>query len=193
LPLIHRVCYHLVEKAIVFGSRADHSSHRVLPGGTESSLFKACSMVISTLNFYNTPHVDCDPSRVQVRVNILNQLEDNVKSTGGPRDADETNYLIQLEALAGGKKGGLGRMTTCGYQFIRKDADSTNEFDNHFLFDGVGVAVKLCHHAGVAYYGHLVTHRTAVPLMRSPKKKNIYSCLTLTTDILSLHGEVADC
>jgi hypothetical protein len=62
-------------------------------------------------------------------------------------------------------------MTTCGYQFIRKDADSTNEFDDHFLFDGVGVAVKLCHHAGVAYYGHLVAHRTAVPLMRSSKKK----------------------
>jgi hypothetical protein len=161
LPLIHRTMYSLVEKAVVFGSRADPSSHRVVPGGCEQTMFKACSTAILTLNFFCGQHIDRDQSTKTVRRQIVDALE-NIKRKC-QFDAEEANYLLGLEEL-----GGLGRMTTCGYQFIKRDATCDKKFVQHFLFDGVGVAVRLCDHAGVAFYGHMVSHRTAMPLLKSP-------------------------
>ena len=155
LPQAHKMVRKLVSAAIIFGCRADPSMHAVLPGGADQSLvFKACTTAISTMNFYNVGHKDKnDQMNARTRAAIQRKIDEHC-------DNEEAMYLQRF-----GNLGGYGVSTTCGYQYISKSGLSP-DIEQYFLMDGLGIGMKLCHHAGMSFMGYLFSHRSSVPIIR---------------------------
>jgi hypothetical protein len=59
--------------------------------------------------------------------------------------------------------GPIGISTTCVYQFVGQvESDEVLCF---FLLDGLGTAVRMNSHICHMFFGHLFSHRTALPII----------------------------
>ena len=106
------------------------------------------------LGFVNTSHVDRkDLYKKSIQKDLTsycNQLPN------GPTKNYVTSTL----------KVGVGKPTTCGYQFVNHtDANTEGTIFQFFLFDGLGIGLRIHDFACHMFYGHYAFHRTALPLL----------------------------
>ena len=72
--------------------------------------------------------------------------------------------------------------TTCHYEFVgdlfsAKDdvnREATDSVEAYFLFPGLGIAIKLESETGLQFYGGLLDHHTAMPIMVSRRKSEVF-------------------
>ena len=63
-------------------------------------------------------------------------------------------------------KMGIGKPTTCTYQFLHHtDEYHNSEVYQYFIYDGLKIVLRIHDFACKTFYGHMATHRTAMPLL----------------------------
>ena len=109
---------------------------------------------VKQLGFVNTCHVD-------KRDRYKNSIQ-----------KDLNRYCLELpngplkHSLTSNLKVGVGKPTTCAYQFINHvDVNKDGEVYQYFLYDGFKIAIRVNDFACKTFYGHLASHRTALPLI----------------------------
>jgi hypothetical protein len=60
--------------------------------------------------------------------------------------------------------GPMGMSTTCVYQFVGHQI-KRDEVISYFLLDGLGIAMRMNSHLCHMFFGHLFSHRTALPII----------------------------
>ena len=86
--------------------------------------------------------------------------------------ADLKKYCLGLDpgsikhSLSSNLNVGVGKPTTCAYQFLNHiNSDRDGIVYQFFLYDGFKVAISINDFACKTFYGHLTSHRTALPLI----------------------------
>ena len=106
------------------------------------------------LGFLNTSHIDRKDRYFQ---SVQRDLDAYVA-----RNSDgEQNKFLSNNLLVG-----IGKPTTCSYQFLNyKGPDIDGVLFQFFLYDGFQVALRLHDFATKTFYGHMASHRTAMPVI----------------------------
>ena len=106
------------------------------------------------LGFFNSSHIDIkDRYKKSIQKDLVaftDKCGDNIFK----RDV-QSNLQV-----------GIGKPTTCAYQFINMSGmDIDGELFQFFCYYGLGIALRINDFACQTFYGHLTTHRTALPLI----------------------------
>ena len=106
------------------------------------------------LGFLNTSHIDKnDLYKTSIQKDLL-EYSNNVKHK------EVRHYLTSNLKI------GIGKPTTCTYQFINYKEDFPNcVLYQFFLYDGLQIAMRIHDFACKTFYGHMATHRTAMPVI----------------------------
>jgi hypothetical protein len=151
--------------AIHVASILDPVLHSVFPASYANTALRFCSQKIitfgnlgKTLGFCNTRHTDKgDVVKVRDLSNMRQLLEPYLESTD-VRIQNSVNYIQRWLDW-----GPIGISTTCVYQFVGQgESDKVLCF---FLLDGLGIAVQLNTHVCHMFFGHVFSHRTALPII----------------------------
>ena len=61
---------------------------------------------------------------------------------------------------------GIGKPTTCTYQFLNyREVNAECVLYQFFIYDGLKLALRIRDFACKTFYGHMATHRTAMPVL----------------------------
>jgi hypothetical protein len=151
--------------AIHVASVLDPVLHSVFPASYANTALRFCSQKIitfgklgKTLGFCNTRHTDKgDVVKVRDLADMRQLLAPYLDATD-QRIKNSVNYIQRWLDW-----GPIGISTTCVYQFVGLgDSDKVLCF---FLLDGLGIAVQLNTHVCHMFFGHLFSHRTALPII----------------------------
>ena len=131
-----------------------------LIGKTEDN-WQLCRTTIVTfsdnkilLGFTNTFHIDKTDRYKKHIQDDLCRYRDNL------HDKNAKNVL------SSSLKVGIGKPTTCTYQFMNYlHNDNKEEIFQFFLYDGLNIALRIRDFACKTFYGHLASHRTAMPII----------------------------
>ena len=106
------------------------------------------------LGFLNTAHKDKkDMYKKSIQRDLANYI-------GHVTDKGIQNYLYSNLKI------GIGKPTTCTYQFLNYTNEHANcEVFQYFIYDGLKIAIRIHDFACKTFYGHMATHRTAMPLL----------------------------
>ena len=106
------------------------------------------------LGFFNTAHID---KKDLYKKSIQQDL---MKCNMNVTDKNVKHYL------SSNLKIGIGKPTTCTYQFLNYNERVPDcELFQFFLYDGLKVAIRIRDFACKTFYGHMATHRTAMPVI----------------------------
>ena len=106
------------------------------------------------LGFLNTAHID---KKDLYKKSIQKDLSGYVKTV--------TDIAIQ-KYLFSNLKIGIGKPTTCTYQFLNyREVFPECILFQFFLYDGLKLAIRIRDFACKTFYGHMATHRTAMPVI----------------------------
>jgi len=151
--------------AIYVASILDPVLHSVFPASNANTALRFCSQKIitfgkleATLGFCNTRHTDKGDVVKVGDLAVMQQLIDPYLRSTDRIIAKSANYIQRWLDW-----GPIGISTTCVYQFVGKDA--SDEVLCFFLLDGLGIAVLLDTHVCHMFFGHLFSHRTALPII----------------------------
>ena len=175
-PLINKVVNRLIQTAVTFGYRSFPTVHSVLYGGLNRSvLLRAGAIKLLTQGlsgqshgFCNTPHDDSgDQVSKKDQDNILDSVATEEDEEDVPlRIREKKKHICNFASLYG-----LGAPTTCVYQFVlgstigSTSPPSIVDIIQYFLYDGFRAAIRFGSHVGHSFFGHIVSHRTAVCLV----------------------------
>ena len=143
-PLLEHACYN---GSSVIGKSTDN--------------WQLCRTTIITfasndkyLGFLNTSHIDKNDLYKKSIQKDLTEYTNNV-----------TNKDVRCY-LSSNLKIGVGKPTTCTYQFINYEENFPHcVLYQFFIYDGLKVAIRLHDFACKTFYGHMATHRTAMPVI----------------------------
>ena len=151
--------------AMHVASMLDPVLHSLFPASYSNAALRFCSQKIitfgklgKTLGFCNTRHTDKgDVVKVRDLVVMRQLLAPHLEATDqGTKNS--VNYILRWLDW-----GPVGISTTCVYQFVGLgESDKVLCF---FLLDGLGIAVQLDAHVCHMFFGHLFSHRTALPII----------------------------
>ena len=131
--------------------------------GKSESNWQLCRTTILTfsdstklLGFVNTAHVDKKDKYKKI-------IQDDLREYSNNLSRDEPAHYLTNNLLIG-----IGKPTTCAYQFLHYGGPSVHGvLYQFFVYDGFKIAVRIHDFACNSFYGHMSTHRTALPLLVS--------------------------
>ena len=146
-------------------STLDPALHTLFPASCSNAALHFCSQKIitfgklgKTLGFCDTRHTDKgDVVKVRDLVVMRQLLAPHLEATDQGTKNSVNHILRWLDW------GPVGISTTCVCQFVGLgESDKVLCF---FLLDGLGTAVQLDTHVCHVFFGHLFSHRTALPVI----------------------------
>jgi hypothetical protein len=168
-PFLEKKMRHLGDAASKFRRDGDFL-HGFLSGPLErtpcdiglvtSGAFVNTAEHFSVIGFANTPHTDSCDTRFRQKANCIPRLNDAVAKANTINGYDHSNleYITKF-----GKKLGYGRPTTCAYQWVTDE--EFDEFRCYFLFNTLGICVRITDFVGHQFYAHVATHHTSCCLV----------------------------
>jgi hypothetical protein len=151
--------------AIYVASILDPVLHSVFPAAHHNTALRFCSQKIITfgksgvtLGFFNTCHTDKGDVVKVADLGVIQKLIDPYLHSTDPNIKKSVDYIQRWLNW-----GPIGISTTCVYQFVGHNP--SDEVLCFFLLDGLGLAVQLNTHVCHMFFGHLFSHRTAMPII----------------------------
>jgi hypothetical protein len=162
---VEKISNPLSRAAIHIASILDPVLHSIFPASYCQSSLRFCSQKIltfskfgETMGFCNTRYTDKrDVVKVKDLLIIKKMIEPHCKSTN-LKTKLSAEYIQKWI-----KWGPIGISTTCVYQFVGNCEG--DDIRCYFLMDGLGIAVCMHTHICHLFFGHVFSHRTALPII----------------------------
>jgi hypothetical protein len=114
----------------------------------------------SVLGFVNTPHTDkCD-----VRFRQSDDCDGRLKEAlelSSKENGFDSSHLDYIKKF--GKEFGYAHPTTCAYQWVTEV--EIDGFYCYFIFNNIGVCVRITSYVGHQFWAHVTTHHTSTCLV----------------------------
>ena len=163
---VHAVVRKLMTKSVAFASRADTLMHNLMPKLKTDCLGHARTLLV-TMNFFNSPHKDPhdefseeDMETVEAALRECTRLTHEESLCKGCLDRCKDRFGVRVSPD-----------TTCGHQFIAAEGVQVEWFEQCFMPNLLGVAVKLHHRSSINFVRGPVEHSTATPLVAFPTEE----------------------
>ena len=125
-------------------------------------VLNVCRLLILTVSFYCSLHIDSDQVTTDVADLFISRLVAIICDKSVPLDHRESAG----RTLSHVKEWGVGVPTTCGYQFVSDSESVHNDVEvvQYFCCVGLGICFRIRDHWTHLFLAHCFSHMTSVPL-----------------------------